>query len=319
MGTNFRHRLFSIKLLAILFFVLMIPIRVDAATSSQTLTIGPDSINEVVQAGSTNINTIIVRNQGKNSYNYNVYAAPYSVIGENYAPDFKAAPPAVDITSWFHFTTTHGFLNSKSLASVTYTLNVPKDTPGGGYYAAVFIQTSPPATQAKGVFQIDQRAAQILYLQVPGPVAKSGKVVSWHIGFLQEPPAVGTLRVEDDGGIHFISSINVSFDDVLGNPKYTYTGHYVVLPHTIRRVSVPWPHPPAIGLFKVTGFVTTYGTKKLSTRYILVVSKTARIVIAVIVALIILASIMRAIARGRLKSKKSTNPKADRHEHKNDI
>jgi len=279
--------------------------RVSAASNGQILTINPSATNEIVQPGSINSGIVTVKNQGSNGYNFSVYATPYSVLGEAYTPNFSARSSITNITNWFHIAVTSGYLNPGSSVAVSYTLIVPKDVAAGGYYAAIFAQTHAPSLgHAESGFQVSQRVGELFYLQVPGPVVQKGRVASWQASFLQSSPATGILRLENDGGIHYIASVSVSFRDILGSTKYNYTALYVVLPHTIRRIIVVWPHPPAFGLFKVNGTAITYGTQQLTTKYILVVSNPMRVVVIVIIALLILAVILKSMLRDMKKSKK---------------
>ncbi len=282
---------------------------VSAASSPrvQGLTISPEAASEVLDPGSVRHDSLSIRNSGKTGYNYSVYVRPYNVQGENYFPNFKAVPGWPDISSWFQFTSKAGYLNSGSSAIINYTITVPQNTPSGGYYAAVFVQSSTPSVSSgKSGFQIYQRAGEILYIQIPGPVHTEGRVITWHGSWLQQAPVHEQLRIENKGQLHYMSKISVSYEDILGATSYRYNGQFIILPHTVRRVNVQWPNPPFLGLFKVTGNVWTYGNQHLSAQYVLVVSPLTRIIVLVLFCLLVGVSLARVILRGHLhKHKKS--------------
>ena len=148
---------------------------------------------------------------------------------------------------------------------------------------------------------IKERAGEIFYIQVAGPVTQSGKLVSWTSPFWQTPPITATLRLEDSGNLHYASDIQVVVSDVFGNPKYTLTTEKELLPHTIRKIVLSWPETPGLGLFKVSGTASVLGkTETLPTHYVLVVSRTVREVsLIILVVIIVLAVMLFSFRRGR--------------------
>ena len=261
--------------------------KVQAAvvSSSHALTLSPSFTNQVAPPGATIQGLVTLFNGGDSAYGFTMYATPYSVDGEAYNPNFTKLPGTADVASWFHFTSNGGYLNQGNTVAVRYSLTIPAKTPPGGYYGAVFAQTKPVlVAQDKNIIQVSQRLGELFYLQVAGPVTQSGKVASWQAGFLQLATPTASLRLENSGGLHYFGDIRVSFQDVLGHQKYAAALQKVVLPRTIRRISVQWPKPPAVGLFKVGGQVIINGKPAvLPSRYILVVSAAARRVISLVV------------------------------------
>ncbi len=273
--------------------------RVFAA--GQDITISPTSVNQVINPGATASGSFQVFDQGSSGYKYIVYAAPYSVMGENYNPDFTAIPGSTNVTNWIKFSSTGGNIKPGQTQTVNYSISIPKSTLPGGYYAVAFAETQFPKT-AQGV-TLNVRVGQIFYIQVAGPAVQRGTILTWQSSLFQEPPLTSTLRLQNSGSVHYISTIKVVVSDILGSPRYTLNADKVVLPQTIRRISIPWSSTPNIGLFKVNGTVTYLNqTHKLPTKYVLVMSHTIRIYLLGVVILIVLLVVLRIIIR-RLRSR----------------
>ncbi len=299
-------RQLMLALLLILVAVMIGPKAKAAQVSSvHTLTLSPAFVNEVLQPGSTTNGATSLFNQG-GTYGYGVYPAPYGVVGEDYNPSFMPLPDSVNVASWFRTNPTNGYLNTHSSLLVRYTITVPTNTQPGGYYGALFVQAQSSAVSpTKSIIQINQRLGELFYLQVAGPVRQSGKLASWRAAYLQTSLVVATLRLENDGGVHYFSNIKVSFRDILGHAKFSVVAQKAVLPRTIRRVPLSWPHPPSIGLFKINGSATIYGKAvELPSRYVLVVSPTARLVVicaigSLLVVAVLIGSIMHTVRQRR--------------------
>ncbi len=291
----------------ILILALVLGSKNVAHAAKQTLTLTPTSAPLVVKPGQTSTGNFQVVNQGDGGYDFTVYSADYSVKNEDYDPSFIALPGKPDVASWLKFSTTGGTLQPGQSATVTYKLSVPPNTPPGGYYAVAFAQTKKPkqTTGNSGIILIE-RVGEVFYLQVAGPVTQKGKLASWQSSWLQKPPLTAMARLENSGGTHYTSTVDIKVQDIFGGAKYTLNTKKVILPQTIRKIPVSWPHTPSIGLFKVSGTVTVLGkTEVLPTKYILVLSQTARIVLLIIVIVLLLLLILRYGIR-RIKRTKKT-------------
>lgn len=264
----------------------------------------PTSTSQIIQPGSTYKASFQVLNQGGAPYTFRVYSAPYHVDGEDYTPDFTALPTMPNVKNWFTFSTAGGHLDPGQSATINYSINMPANTPPGGYYAAVFAQTHLPKS-ASGV-NLNERVGQLFYLQAAGPVAKKGELLSWQANILQKPPLAVAIRLENSGGVHYPAIIKVSVQDAFGHPKYSFTTTKEVLPQTIRRVPISWDKAPNIGLFKVSGSVSFLNQHHtLPAKWVLVVSQKVRLVLAGLLALIVLFVVARLVLRRRSAKKAS--------------
>jgi hypothetical protein len=276
--------------LGLLIFVFS-PSRAAASLPVQNISITPAIILKNLNAGQDNTGTLTIGNNGRQGYGFSISAASYGVQYGNYQPVFKTLPGYANITSWFSFSPATGFLPPGGNVTVNYSIDIPSNTSPGGYYAAVLAQTNKnTAATDKTAIRIEQRVGSIFYLTVNGKVYEKGSINKWGASLLQSSPVGANLSLKDSGKLYYIAKVNVYFEDILGGVKYQFTTQKIVLPKVVRDIPVAWPNPPVIGLYKVRGNVTIYGLKQLPTRYILVVSTKARIII--LIALIALLSLL---------------------------
>lgn len=285
----------------------------SVSSPSKVLTISPSATKPNLKPGAILTGKLQIINQGQLPYEVTLYAAPYSVKTEAYTPDFSPIPGKPDASKWITLSTTRGMVTAGQTMDAGYTLRVPANTPAGGYYAVVFAQTKEPANK-QGVV-VNERVGEIFYVAVEGPVKQSGKILSWQSNFLQTQPLTATLRLENDGGVHYASDIQFVVRDMFGNPKYTLNTEKEILPLTIRRIPFEWKDAPPLGLFKVGGTATVLGqTEKLNTKYVLVMSPTIRIVVLILLGMLIMFYFGRTVGKRRRRkaagadSNKSNQP-----------
>ena len=274
-----------------------------AHAAPEVLSMTPSASRPAIEPGATISGSFQVVNQGKTGYRIRIYAAPYSVKSEDYTPDFTPLPSKPNIATWLQFSTTGAAVQPNQTLTVHYTLSAPANTQPGGYYAVAFAETQPSGP-TQGVV-VNEQVGEIFYIDVLGPVKQSGKMLSWSSPFFQKPPLNATLRLENDGGLHYASNIQLVVRDIFGRPKYTLTTQKEILPQTIRRIPVSWSGAPGLGLFKVNGTATILGkTVKLPTKYVIVMSNFVRKICLIVIATLAILLIMGFVLRRQQQPRK---------------
>jgi len=283
----------------------LVPVHAHAdSPPTKILTITPTTVKPTINPGSSTRGNFQIINQGSQAYPAYIYSAPYFVQGEAYTPDYTPLPGHPNVADWLKFTVAKATIQPGQALNVPYTVTVPVGTQPGGYYAVAFVETQTGKSK-QGVI-INERVGEIFYITVAGHVKKAGKLLSWASPFLQKPPLTADLRLENDGGIHYISDIHISVQDILGHSKYDLTTQKVVLPQTIRRIPISWDTAPPFGLFKVTGTTTVLGKpQSLGTKYVLVVSRGVRLAGLAIITVLVAFFGGRTLARHKSKRKQS--------------
>lgn len=259
-----------------------------AHAASQAITLTPTSNSPLIEPGGVYSNKYTIINQGQKPYNFSTYSAPYRVQGENYTPEFTLLPSAANVASWFSISQKNGYIKPGQVEQINYKIHVPAGTAPGGYYAVIFAETNLSKTSSG--LTLNERVGEIFYIQVAGPVVQKANILTWSSNFLQSPPLIATLRLENSGGLHYQANIVIRVSDILGHTKYVLSTQKEVLPQTIRRINLAWSKTPPIGLFKVNGTVSFLNkTNKLPTKWVLVMSPLVKkIVIGVIIVIILL-------------------------------
>lgn len=304
MGFNVK-RLFSL----VIFTILSIVFLTTKTYAAQSISISPTSFAPTIKAGQSYSNNFKIDNQGSNSFSSIIYSSPYSVSGEDYTPDFQIIPGSPTPMNWISFSQQNSVLQPGQIDQVNFTVNVPINTPAGGYYAVAFAETRSPSDASKTGVTINQRVGAILYITVPGNIIQKGDLETWTSKFLQYPPLTSAIRIKDSGSLHFKAQYTYYVSDLFGNRQLSIVGEKYLLPHTIRNIPLVWPKTPSFGLFKVNGDVKILGkTEILNTKYVLVMSKAARIyallVVAIIVAILSIVLILKFSNKNRKYKKR---------------
>lgn len=247
----------------------------SAHAASGGLTVSPTSLDKTVAPGGTLSGEMLVINQSELDYNYKIYVTPYSVDGEEYKPYFNAIPGATDVTKWFNFTKTQSSLKVGNQDTIPFTVKVPQGTGAGSYYATVFAETEDKGSN--GVIT-RKRVGMIVYIRVSGDAKEEGSVASWDVPWMQESPLTATLKVANEGSVHFQSKVNVTVSDLFGGVKFSYEREPQIIPQKLRSIPIVWENGSNFGLFKVEGEVTYLNkTEKLPMKIVFVANTPMRI------------------------------------------
>lgn len=274
-----------------------------ATAASQQLTITPTSFQLTINKGSSYSGHFTLLNQSSNSYSLKYYSTPYSVQGEQYTPDFEALPNSPNVVSWINFNQNSPSLSPNSTKDISYTINVPSNTPAGGYYAVGFAETNNPKSPV-GV-TINERLGSIFYITVPGKIYQEGNLESFQANFLQYPNLTSNLRVKDGGALHFKADYDYYVKDIFGGTKYHLVGSKYLLPHTIRKIPLTWKNTPSFGIFKVGGKVSILGNESaFGYKYVIVMSKAVRFISLGILSVLVFLVVAILFRKNRKQSKR---------------
>lgn len=288
-----RNRIFfrvQAGLITGLLTVSLLPAAVFAAEPADTqeresILISPVSKRYELNAGDTTTDTLKVVNDGTTTYDFILYARPYSVQNENYIPDFTSEAQNSDAYKWVQFTSPTYRLTPGKSADIDYTIRVPENATPGGHYGVLFAETQPVNQSEGNAVQRKKRVGSILYITVKGDVTTSGKLLSTDVPFFQTiPPLTVTQRVQNTGNTDFTVETTTKISDFFGGLKHTNERSYVVLPSTTRKATIEWPDSAWLGLYKVETTTSFLDTKHSSGQYVLLVPIWVYSVLALLIA-----------------------------------
>lgn len=250
------------------------------AIEGESIVLSPATIRTTIDAGDTLNRTLKVINDGTITYDFVVYASPYSVSDGDYTPNYTETKPNTNLYTWVSFEKTRYTLNPGENVEVPYTISVPADAAPGGHYSVIFAETQI-ADDVTDQIARKKRVGAIVYATVEGDYIMSGRQISGSIDWLQlGGPITGLVTVENDGNSDFVMQEKMTVKNVLGGTVYEKTGERIVLPKTTRDVSFAWTESPLMGLYNVSIETTVLDQKTVTQSWVLLLPAWLLVVMA---------------------------------------
>ncbi len=224
--------------------------------------IGLQSFKQVIDisAGESFSNSMVVINPTEETIDVKVYAAPYTVKGDEYENDYATETAYTEIAQWISFEQEVYTLTPGARVSVPFTITVPANAHGGGQYAAVFAEAIIDESSANtSTVKTIPRAAMLVYAKVDGEIDMAGRVVDQTIkNFYWNPPISTSAMVENTGNMDFTAKVTTTIMSFFGKENATepIEDEFTIMPDTRRLIAQTWDGSPSLGIFKVRQEVT---------------------------------------------------------------
>lgn len=228
---------------------------------STSFTVSPmlDKIN--LKPGETYTGTILVANPktATEDFYYKIDISPYSVIGEDYTPDFQTMLDWSRIVEWTTIEDTEGVLRPNETKKISYTIEVPENAPAGGQYFKIGVSSNGKANGDGGIVQNVYEMASLVFATVEGETRHEGRILEGNIpGFVSTTKPAVSARVVNDGNVHETATTEVTVKNVFGGGNiYPKDGENskmesIIMPFSTRLISREIPDMPVLGVFEVT-------------------------------------------------------------------
>lgn len=265
-----------------------------------------------LEPGASGVYTIKVQNVGTQPFNYSTEAVPYSVTDDNYSPNYSTVSNYSQIASWITFDEDKqtGRLEPGETIDVPFTVNVPKDVPSGGQYAAIMAQTEDGNADDANI-RVVNRVGMILYANIPGNTRTEGKIIDNKVpGFLFDPPITVTALVENTGNVEitaeYIFKIWPLFSNETVYNNEENPGTLDIMPETRRFSTISWDGAPKLGIFTVEQTVRLLGEESTVKKLVIICPIWLLFIIIALIFFMIFWLISRARSRKRAE-KEATN------------
>lgn len=222
----------------ILLFVLLLPISVSA------LTLSPTKIEVAVDPGQQAIGEIELLNDEGEDKTFYLSFENFEPRGETGSPYFIGGGEG--LASWITSEESVTLKPGERL-TVPYTISVPSDAVPGGYFAAIFFGTQPPATGEGSQVAIGGKVGSLVLLRVNGPIDESGGVLDFMTAsnsrFFAALPIHFSYRFNNTGGDRVVPKGEVVIKNTFGIKTDTLTlneNEGSVLPNSIRKFEFSW-------------------------------------------------------------------------------
>ena len=253
--------------------------------------------------------TIINSSNAEGDFNYQVSAAPYNVIGEDYDVDLATKSNHSMMSEWITISSPTGSLKPGEQKEVEFIITVPESAPAGGQYASILVtennQNYSSGSTINGVFEI----ASLVYASVAGETYHSGEILENNVpGFVMSTPiSVGSLLV-NNGNVHesAITLLQVK-NSITGEvilSKDQNGGRYseAIIPETMRRTDYKIDNLPAVGVVEVTQTVYYGGETSVETKNVVICPLWFMAVVAILIGVIVSIIVIKMKKRRLKKS-----------------
>lgn len=256
------------------------------AQTGESITLSPVSNKTVIDAGKTVEGKLTIVNDGSETYDFLLYARPYSIVDNEYdKPNFTNVTNTTDVYKWLSFPQTKYTIAAGATVTANYSMRVPKDAAPGGHYGVIFAETQPKSEQPEGSMILrKKRVGSILYVTVNGEYKLSGKDAGASIPLWQSsPPLQTTVSTENDGNTDFATATRLVVKDVFGNTKYDVKKQFQVLPDTTRTMTLEWAQASWFGFYKVETYQEFLGKSVKHEGYVLMMPRFIPLIFVVVI------------------------------------
>ena len=288
----------------------------DSQSSSATwIQVTPVSARVVLQPGTEADYSMVVSNVGSEAFDFSAYAAPYTIVDENYNVSFSDETNRSQIVDWIKFInddgslsdTYRGSVEAGGKKSVNYRVVVPQDIPAGGQYATIFAQTeanNESGSESTTGLKTVSRIGMVVYGRAGGETKESAEIAEYNIpGFLFSGPVKVNSLVKNTGNTDFEARYELVVKSIFGSEIYSVADANNILPDTARREELTWENSQTMGIFNVTYRVEAMGEVREETRLVIILPVFMIIIIIAVLTILTIWIIMVIRKRKERKSR----------------
>ena len=270
-------------------------------SAGSNIGVSPMRESVVLNPGDIYRSSFSVNNPGysEDKLSYEIEIQPF-YVDEDYNPVYTNEYQNGDIANWIKITSGgKGTLQPNDVATVEFEIDVPKDAPAGGQYAAIIAKTVAGERDAEtsdgGNVTISEGMAisHVILAEVTGNSISSGDVTDIGVNsFLLGGNITAYSTVENTGNIHGLATYTMKVyplfsDKPVYNNEEEKEDHYV-LPDRKMYIENTWAETPMMGIFNVQYTVEFMGIKSEVTRMVIVCPLWLLFIILLIVAILVI-------------------------------
>lgn len=231
---------------------------------AQALTVAPARLEIVGDPGKVTTSEIELFNEQTTGSTFYFSAANFEAQGEGGVPNFVDATEG--LATWIT-TPESVVLKAGEQKKIPISINVPAGTQPGGYFAGVFLSTTPTKTKGGGEVSIGAKVGVLVLFRVSGEVKEGGDVLDFTTRddkkFFTALPVGFTYRFKNGGSDRVMPNGTITMKHVLGwtsakIPANAEQGN--VLPFgSVRKFNAQWGEgagldPEETGFFDRVGY-----------------------------------------------------------------
>ncbi len=263
------HNLFSNKLKIILGSALITAISLLTSSNANALTVSPAKLELDLKSSKVSSGSFKIINSEKKDIKVKIYSTPYSVVDENYKPDFEKNEFYTKLSDWIKIENPKLVIKSGETKKINFTVKTPNNIPNGSQYATIMTEVIQSNKNNSNI-NIKPRIGMIIYANTDGKTIKKGVINKINVPFFQSKPDINIeSSIKNTGNTEFNSNTQMLVKDLFGNTKLKQDNTYTVLPYSIRKIKFENKSKAPIGLFKIEVNNTFLGKKHTESHYAL--------------------------------------------------
>jgi hypothetical protein len=216
---------------------------------AQALTVSPARLEINVDPGMVSENEFTVINEQDAEQTFYTSIENFEAQGESGTPNFT--PTKDGLAAWVKVAESVTLKKGEKV-KIPFTVNVPTDADAGGHFAAIFLSTIPPSTNA-GEVAVGAKIGMLMLVRVSGEIKEDGGVRSFllkngghfsttlPVDFVYRFNNNGNDRAKPEGTINIRNTFGITTESLNANER---EGN--VLPNSVRRFEVRWGKEDAL-------------------------------------------------------------------------
>ncbi|MBR3269633.1 hypothetical protein IKG07_00010 [Candidatus Saccharibacteria bacterium] len=269
-------------------------------------TMSPPNQKIILNAGQKYTGDFTISNGVENAtdFDYTVEVKPF-YVDENYHIYYEETEGLNQIVNWITTSKTSGTLAVNDVEKISFTIDVPKDAPAGGQYAAIVVtsvsdERNGGASGDTGVAMNENIAmAHIIYAEIAGTTKRGGEMIDVNVPtFLFDGNITAESTIKNTGNVHGSATYKFQVFPLFSSEE-VYTNEEnpdvkTILPNRTFTYKSSWDQTPAIGIFNVKYTVEFEGVTTEVTKLVIKCPLWLLFIIIFVIVAIVTWLVMRA-------------------------
>ena len=232
---------------------------ISAVYADGQFSISPMNQKIVLTPGETYRSSFKITNPASNSGNfaYNVEVAPY-YVDENHDSIYENNDDYNQMVDWIILDKNNGVVAPNDTVELYFSIEVPKNAPAGGQYAAIKITSDNNKESEEDAINIQAKysIAHIICAEIAGTTIRQGEVFNAEVpSFLLTGDITGSSAIKNSGNVHGTAKYAMQIFPLFSSEE-VYTNEEdpvekTILPDRTLYNELTWEDTPPIGIFNV--------------------------------------------------------------------
>ncbi len=241
------------------------------SSNASALTVSPAKLELDLKSNNITTGSFRIINSEKKDIKVKIYSTPYSVVNDEYQPDFEKSKFYTKLSDWIKIDEPKITIKKGESKKIDFEVKTPSNIPDGSQYATIMTEVIQN-NKNKANINVKSRIGMVIYAKTNGKNIESGVIDKINSPFLQSKKFLNiNSSIKNTGNTEFNAQTQILIKDLFGNTKLKQDNTYTVLPYSTRKISFQTDRKKGkpFGLFKVEIKNNFLKQKHSETHYIL--------------------------------------------------